>query len=52
MNKYYVATKIDSNQYTLNEFESLSHAYRFYLEDPVKRIILKTVNPEIKEGEN
>lgn len=47
--KYYVATLIESNNYVLNEFDGLAQAYKFYLEDPAKRIILKQTTPEVVE---
>lgn len=47
--KYFVASNIDSNHFILNEFDNLGQAYKFYLEDAAKRIIVKEVKPEVTE---
>lgn len=48
--KYYVATLVGGNQYILNEFDSLTQAYKFYLEDASKRIVLREARPEVIEN--
>ena len=45
--KYYI---VEKNGYDLRSFESLASAYKFYLEDVAKRIILKEVAPKVVEG--
>jgi hypothetical protein len=47
--KYYVATLIESNHYILNEFDNLNAAYKFYLDDVSKRMIVKEISMEVKE---
>jgi hypothetical protein len=46
--KYYVLIK-ESNQAEVREFDNLNAAYRFFLEDPVKREIVKPVDPKVTE---
>lgn len=48
--KYFVATLIESNHYVLNEFDNLNSAYKFYLENAGKRVVLKNVDPKVVEG--
>lgn len=48
--KYYVANNIESNHFILSEFDNLNSAYKYYLEDPAHRMIVKEVNPEVKEN--
>lgn len=47
--KYFVAVLVENDHYLLKEFDNLTHAYRFYLEEPNKRMILRGVNPEVVE---
>lgn len=47
--KYYVATKINGNQFNLSEFDTLGQAYNFYIQDATNRMIVKEVKPEVTE---
>lgn len=47
---YYVLIK-ENNQAEVREFEILTQAFRFYLEDPVKREIVKKIDVKVIENE-
>ena len=46
--KYYVLIKED-NRAEVREFDGLSKAYRFYLEDPAHREVVKPIEPKVTE---
>jgi hypothetical protein len=46
---YYVLTK-ENNTASVTQFDNLSQAFKFYLEDPSKREVVKLINPKIIEG--
>ena len=50
MSKYLVSEKNYKGEISLREFDGLSQAYKFYLENPARRTIMKEVNVKVVEG--